>query len=306
VVAYWLLGVRDGFGEHLWNLRDGRLLPILRYSQSTTHACFSRQLIVTVYISWVTYVVILCMLKVSLLLFYLEIFTTPRFRRTAFCALGFILVNNCVVFFLTVFACKPVSLFWDRDIKNGRCIDIQALGYTVSGSAMVQDIILLVLPLTFLRQLQMKRTRKIAVGFMFAIGTFGTVATAMRIPSLSTFKISIDPTWDYVAVTKWSQLELAVCFICISLPSIRVFVAKIIPTPVKNFLSSKAGVSKDSNDSGSNPDAYILHQPNIHSREGQSRTRGTPLSARWIQSVQLGSGIRRLDSTDDTHIEGEH
>jgi hypothetical protein len=24
----------EGFGEHLWNIRDGKLLPILRYSES--------------------------------------------------------------------------------------------------------------------------------------------------------------------------------------------------------------------------------------------------------------------------------
>lgn len=285
-----LRSAQDGFGEHLWNLQDGKLLPILRY----------------IYISWVTYVVVLCLLKVSLLLFYLGVFTTPRFRKTAFCALGFILVNNFVVFFMTVFACKPVSLFWDRDIKNGRCINIQALGYTVSASAMVQDIILLALPLTFLRQLQMKRARKIGVGFMFAIGTFGTVATAMRLPSLSTFKISIDPTWDYVPVTKWSQLELAVCFICISLPSIRVLVSKIVPTSVKDFLSSKAGISKISNNSASNTTSNKLRRPDVQSREGQSSTRGTSMSARWFQSVHLASSKRQSKSTGDAHIEGEY
>jgi hypothetical protein len=246
------------------------------------------------------------LLKVSLLLFYLEIFTTPGFRKTAYCALGFILVNNCVVFFITVFACKPISLFWDRNIKTGRCINIQALGYTVSASAMVQDIILLVLPLTFLRQLQMKRARKIAVGFMFALGTFGTVATAMRLPSLSTFKISIDPTWDYVAVTKWSQLELAICFICISLPSIRVLVSKVVPTSVKDFLSSKTGTSKTRSNPSANSTAYKLRGLDVRAKEEQSGTRGQSSSARWFSSLHLCGDIRRLPPAEDTYVEGEY
>ncbi|KAF1920182.1 hypothetical protein BDU57DRAFT_436220, partial [Ampelomyces quisqualis] len=257
-LGFILSGALDGFGEHLWNLQDGKLSTILRNSKLTAYAF---------YISWLIYIVVLSLLKVSLLLFYLEIFPTPQFRRIAFCALGFIIVNNCVIFFVTVFACKPVSSFWDRDIKNGKCLNIQSISYAASGSAMVQDLILLALPLTFIRQLQMKRTRKIAVGFMFAIGTFGTVATAMRLPSLSSFKISIDPTWDYVAATKWSQLELAVCIICNSLPAIRILAAKFIPTSVKDYLLSKTGSSKDSSDSAPNPPSYRLRQPSVQLQE---------------------------------------
>lgn len=84
----------------------------------------------------------------------------------------------------------------------------------------------------------MKRYRKIAVGFMFAIGTFGCIATIMRLPSLRTFKISIDPSWDYVSITVWTELELAAGFLCVSLPSIRILVVRILPKRVKEFLSN--------------------------------------------------------------------
>ncbi|KAJ4335632.1 hypothetical protein N0V87_006026 [Didymella glomerata] len=193
-----------GFGEHLWNLGDGNLLPILRY----------------LYISWSTYVIVLCMIKISLVLFYLEIFKTRKFQITAYVFLGYLVVNSLVIFFIAIFACSPVSSFWNRDIK-GKCIDIQGAAYANSASAIVQDIVLLILPLVFIRNLQMKRYRKIAVGFMFVIGTFGCIATIMRLPSLSTFKISIDPSWDYVPITVWTELELAAGFLCVSLPSIR-------------------------------------------------------------------------------------
>ncbi|KAH6629439.1 hypothetical protein C7974DRAFT_186331 [Boeremia exigua] len=212
---------QKGFGEHLWNLEDGKLLPILR----------------NLYISWSTYVIILCMIKISLVLFYLEIFKTPRFRITAFVFLVYLIINSLVIFFIAICACNPIPSFWNRDIK-GKCIDIQAAAYANSASAIVQDLILLVLPLAFIRNLQMKRYRKIAVGFMFVIGTFGCIATIMRLPSLSTFKISIDPSWDYVPITIWTELELAAGFLCVSLPSIRILLVRVLPKQVVEFLSN--------------------------------------------------------------------
>jgi hypothetical protein len=176
------------------------------------------------------------MIKVSLVLFYLQIFPSPRFRKIAYTVLAFIVINSVIIFLVATLPCLPLAAFWDRDIKGAKCLNIQAAAYAISACALVQDIILLILPLAFLRNLQMKRYRKIAVGLMFTVGTFGAVATMMRLPSLSTFKISIDPTWDYVSVTKWSQLELAAGIVCLSIPSIRVIVAMIIPASLKEKL----------------------------------------------------------------------
>jgi hypothetical protein len=116
-----------------------------------------------------------------------------------------------------------------------------------SVTAIVQDVFLLVLPLLFVRKLQMKRSRKISVGLMFAIGTFGCIATIIRLSVLLTFKISVDPTWDYVHVTIWTEVELASGFICVSLPSIRILVANLLPGSVKDVLSHVTPGSKRKN-----------------------------------------------------------
>lgn len=196
--------------------------------------------------------IVLGLIKVSLVLFYLEIFHTTSFRITAYVVLTAIIINSTIIFFLTVFICDPVESFWNRDIK-GKCLDLQAIAYANSASAIAQDIILLVLPLFFIRKLQMKRYRKAAVGFMFAIGTFGCVATIIRLHTLTKFKISMDPTWDYVPVTIWTELELAAGFVCVSLPSIRILVVKLLPESVKEFLSYVTHPSKQSKQSNSDP-----------------------------------------------------
>ncbi|KAF2024235.1 hypothetical protein EK21DRAFT_79147 [Setomelanomma holmii] len=212
---------RIGFGEHLWNLEDGTLLPILRFFL----------------ISSSTYVLVLGLIKVSLVLFYLDIFHMRHFQITAYIILTYIVVNSVIIFFLTIFSCNPVSSFWNRDIK-GKCMDVQALAYANSASAIIQDLILLVLPLAFIRKLQMKLYRKVAVCLMFTIGTFGCIATIIRLRALLNFKISIDPTWDYVHATIWTELELLAGFACVSLPSIRILIIKALPASMKQFLSN--------------------------------------------------------------------
>ncbi|XPS78338.1 hypothetical protein M3J09_010353 [Ascochyta lentis] len=269
----------NGFGKHLWNLSDGRLSPILR----------------NLYISWSTYVIVLCMIKVSLVLFYLEIFKTRRFQITAYIFLGFMIANSLAIFLVAIFACNPVSSFWNRDIK-GKCLDIQAVAYANSASAIVQDIILLILPLVFIKNLQMKRFRKIAVGFMFCIGTFGIIATIMRLPSLSTFKISIDPTWDYVPVTIWTELELAAGFLCVSLPSIRMLLVRLLPKRVKEILSNITHPSRSkSNPTPRRPipiEQRSWNKPSAWINLSANSTNLSDDNSKGMKPLTLGSGAR--------------
>lgn len=239
------------------------------------------------------------MIKTSLVLFYLEIFKTRKFQITAYVFLGYLVVNSLVIFFIAIFACSPVSSFWNRDIK-GKCIDIQGAAYANSASAIVQDIILLILPLVFIRNLQMKRYRKIAVGFMFVIGTFGCIATIMRLPSLSTFKISIDPSWDYVPITVWTELELAAGFLCVSLPSIRMLLVRILPKRVKEFISNITHPSRSrSSKRNPTPQQALAPEQRKWSKPktwADSSAYSTDVSneseIRGLEPLTLGSGVR--------------
>ena len=83
--------------------------------------------------------------------------------------LAYIVLSTCIIQCLTIFACIPVQSFWDRNIK-GKCLDVGAIGFANSANAILQDLIILVMPMPSLFKLQMKRWRKIAVAFMFAVG----------------------------------------------------------------------------------------------------------------------------------------
>lgn len=101
--------------------------------------------------------------------FYLQVFHDRRFRIVCWVVLGYIVLSTCIIQFLTIFACTPIQSFWDRDIK-GKCLDVGAIGFANSANAILQDLIILIMPMPSLFKLQMKRWRKIAVAFMFAVG----------------------------------------------------------------------------------------------------------------------------------------
>lgn len=105
----------------------------------------------------------------SLVSFYLQIFQSQRFRIACFVILGYIAISTIIMQFLTIFSCIPVQSFWNRDVK-GQCLNVNAIGYANSVNAILQDVVILFLPIPSLLKLQMGRRRKVAVGFMLAIG----------------------------------------------------------------------------------------------------------------------------------------
>ncbi|KAK9413938.1 putative Extracellular membrane protein CFEM domain-containing protein [Seiridium unicorne] len=202
-----------GFGNHLWALEDGALSSILQL----------------LYAGEIFYVVILCLAKSSLIFFYLRVFPGRTFRNVSYAVLGFTIVSSLIITFLTGFSCRPVALFWNKDIKHGTCLDVTALAYANSGFAVAQDFLILALPLSMLPNLQIKLGRKLGVAFMVLLGSFGWVASIVRLRALSVFGQSSDPTWDYVPLVSWTAVELAVSVVCGCIPAIRALLVRYFP-----------------------------------------------------------------------------
>jgi hypothetical protein len=116
-------------------------------------------------------VISITLTKISVLFLYLRLFEhSPTFRYTAYATILFIALITVVLSSLTIFACEPVSFFWNRDIRGGRCLDIKAVAYAISAVGIVQDLVIVALPLPMLVKLQMSTRKKIGIGFMLILG----------------------------------------------------------------------------------------------------------------------------------------
>lgn len=97
-----------------------------------------------------------------------------------------------------------------------------------------------------LLKLQMHWKRKLGVGLMFSVATFVTVVSILRLQSLLKFTNSTNPTWDNLAVTQWSTVEIngktplcssifidsnkfIVGIICVCMPNMRILLVGIFP-----------------------------------------------------------------------------
>lgn len=175
----------------------------------------------SVYVGEILYVAALALTKISLVFMYLRIFSTYRpFQTASYAMLAFIALPSLIIILVTVFSCRPIAYFWNRDL-GGHCLDVTALAYANSAFAVAQDLLLIVLPVFMLWNLNMSRRKKCLIALMFGVGSLGLVATIVRLSTLHVFGSLEDLTWDYVPVVYWTVVELAAGMICSCLPAIR-------------------------------------------------------------------------------------
>ena len=111
--------------------------------------------------------------KLSILLFLNHLLGTTRRMRITLLVVGICCVAwACVPFFYTIFFCKPVAYYWDRDIY-GQCVDnhkYMAESIAVAVLSLVTDLVILAIPIPTVWNLQMKRKQKIAVTCILCVG----------------------------------------------------------------------------------------------------------------------------------------
>ena len=111
------------------------------------------------------------LVKIGILLLYWRIFGNDRqFRRLVFVVGGFVIATHTALVFSFIFQCTPVSYFWDP-ARGGGCFD-QSAFYMSGGSLnIVGDALVLALPMHMIWKLHTSRSQKLAVTFLFLLGS---------------------------------------------------------------------------------------------------------------------------------------
>lgn len=120
----------------------------------------------------VLYVIIQKLVKLSILVSYLRIFpeTIRWFRISIYVTIGFSAGHGMLITLLTAFQCLPVSSIWNISI-TGKCIDIKSIIYAGTAFSIVDDLLIMTLPIPCFSSLRMGRLKKISIGMMFTIGS---------------------------------------------------------------------------------------------------------------------------------------
>ena len=116
------------------------------------------------------WIIAVTIIRTSIILLYIHIFSTRKFRIVCYAALGFNLVFLLTFILARCLVCKPIAYSWDYTIPGGSCGDEQAFDMFTASVNLLQDFIVVVLPMRVLWRLQMATTRKLAVSGLFSMG----------------------------------------------------------------------------------------------------------------------------------------
>lgn len=225
----------------------------------------------------VLYIVQVALLKLTLLMFFLRIFPITGTRRVIWGTVVFTIVWGLAFTITAIFQCWPIShqwVSWDQARSSGKCIHINALGWSQAVISIALDLWMLALPLYVVSRLLLSWRKKAGVAIMFCVGTFVTIVSILRLQSLVHFAVSTNPTMDQREIIHWSNIEVNIALVCACLPSLRLLLGRFLPKLMD--MSSKGGSRQNNSSSGPR-------------REGVSRNKD--------RDLELGMGEPRNSDT---------
>ncbi|PTB45052.1 uncharacterized protein TrAFT101_000523 [Trichoderma asperellum] len=270
-IAFNVWGLIDnGLGKDIWTLAPSTISKLAQWFVAME----------------VFYVVIMTVIKTSLMLFYLDLFTGTQFRKLIWGTV-ILLAASCVSFVIgTLVQCVPLEFTWEQfdgsDSAQGQCINVNAFGWANAAVNIAIDFWLLAIPLIQLYKLDTHWKRKLSAASMFLTAVIATIISIVRLQSLFHFGNSANPTWDHWNVAYWSTVEVNVSIICTCLPSIRLILAHLFPRVIGSSLVLPP-VSEDS---------WI----------GEKITSPNPLD---VESHELCNS-RSIDGTSKTSVSVQH
>ncbi|KAH8654646.1 hypothetical protein BGZ60DRAFT_332854, partial [Tricladium varicosporioides] len=187
-----------GFGWHVWNVDPRRNIVLYQFQ----------------WIYEILYVWVQTFSKIAILMFYLRIFPQTWFRRTCICFIVAMLLHGFGFFLPIIFQCTPVALAYNKAL-HGKCLNLHAIALVGAICSIVEDLVIIALPISCILQLRMRREKKVGVVFMFLVGFIACLASMMRLSVVVHFYYSIDQN------LMWSMVELALSIMCICFPAIK-------------------------------------------------------------------------------------
>ena len=122
------------------------------------------------WIAQTPYKIVVALNKTSVILLYMRIFISQRFRWLCYGALAIVISSGIATVFATVFQCVPIEKSWNKTIERGTCIDSSSFWLANAVLNISTDVIVLALPIREVAKLQLKCRDKILLHSLFLLG----------------------------------------------------------------------------------------------------------------------------------------
>ncbi|KAH3913028.1 hypothetical protein HBI56_088640 [Parastagonospora nodorum] len=235
-LACCIAGGFFGLGKHIWSLDPYQM----------------RQITIITFAYVFIYAWSVCIIKFSILALYRRIFGISWLGY--FCVAlttGYLITNHIVLPLYT----SPISYYWNQwNVGSKGVIQVDEAKFYL-GVGIINlfgDICILAVPVSSVVKLQMGRSQKIAISFMFLLGSFVCFASLYRIITITRLVQTSDISWAKSDVFIWSSVEPSIGIISGCLPTLRPLLIKILD-PWRKLIPSVKKSSSDGSSKSSRP-----------------------------------------------------
>lgn len=110
--------------------------------------------------------------KISLLQLYRYIFTSKRLYLVITITTWFMIAWGIAFVGVAIFSCNPIYAFWEFELKaTAYCINDQAWYIAMAVPTILTDLLILAMPIRQVWKLQLDQKSKIALTFIFLLGS---------------------------------------------------------------------------------------------------------------------------------------
>ena len=184
------------------------------------------------YLGLIFYQLCLCLTKLSILTFYLRMFTArPMERRLAWGTVIFVVIYGIPMLFMSVFQCHPIQgQFFGQPMK---CFSFTPLLIVSASLHTVTDAWLIVMVIPCIIRLDLPFRQKIALAIVLSLSVFVIAAslTRLQLSLHANYRpggagVQIANTLGFFVMT---ILECDIALICASAPTLRPLLARMWP-----------------------------------------------------------------------------
>jgi hypothetical protein len=220
------------------------------------------------YVTLICYQLALCLTKLSILVFYLRVFTARRERLLSWGTIIFMGLAMIPILVGDILQCNPATResFFGNNIV---CLEPTPvlIASTVVHTVLDGWLIIMVIPIV--STLQIPKGQKFTLMGVLSLGVLVILASIARILSILNTSTQSDITWILADFDVWTMLEVATGIVCACAPALRPLLQKFFPGLMKSIMSSvSAGRT---------------------TRTAVERAAGRPVSAIELQGRDLGN-----------------
>ncbi|KAI1418547.1 hypothetical protein F5Y13DRAFT_184189 [Hypoxylon sp. FL1857] len=222
LILVTLVGCLGGQTVVLWGLITGKggknLLELtLELAETTSEATAIalQNYLESLYIAMTIFFFVLYAIKMSICLFYRQIFATPRYRIISLMIMIVATAWYVATEVVAICYCIPIDPLW-HPTETGRCPNI-GLFYLIAGIVETMiDVAILALPIRAVFTVRLALKTKLMVSGIFLLGGLAIITNMLRI------YYSYQPgslTLAYTGTEIWSNIHITIAILCACLPT---------------------------------------------------------------------------------------